>query len=287
MLSCARFTDANRPERDNPSSSILITPSNQLDDGNRTIRGLWIGPRLSTMERLSITSFLRNGHEYHLYVYDDLSNIPAGTVVKDANEILPASRIFKYKQRPSYAGFANHFRYELLFQFGGWWADTDVICLRPFDFSDEYVLASEVAGDQILANNGIMKVPAGSQIIDHAVQVCETKDPQQLFWGETGPHLLTELVAKFGLSQYQRSYSVFCPIIDWRKLIEPYVAAVPSDAYAIHLWNSFWQFEPQDKDAEYHPDCIYERLKRKYLGPTPASVTSSNSHLTAEFVAGT
>ena len=66
------------------------------------------------MEQLSISSFLHNGHDYHLYVYDDLKYIPAGTVVMDASEILPSSRIFQYKQRPSYAGFSNFFRYKLL-----------------------------------------------------------------------------------------------------------------------------------------------------------------------------
>jgi mannosyltransferase OCH1-like enzyme len=260
----------------------LVSQLKQLDNSNRTIQGLWIGSELSVMERLSITSFLQNGHDYHLYAYDELPNVPAGTVIKDANVILPASRIFQYKHRPSYAGFANHFRYRLLFQLGGWWADTDVVCLRPFDFSDEYVFASELVNEQIVANNGVIKAPAGSEVMDHAARVCEAKDPQQLVWGETGPQLLTELIPKYGLSHYQKPYSVFCPITDWHKLIEPYVAAVPSDAYAIHLWNSYWQFERQDKNADYHPGCIYEQLKTKYLCSTSADANATSSPVTAE-----
>src|ERR1041385_2404266 len=255
-----------------------------LDDSNRIIQGLWIGAELSVMERLSITSFLQHGYEYHLYVYDDLPNVPAGTVIKDAHAILPASRIFKYKQRPSYAGFANHFRYRLLSRLGGWWVDADVVCLRPFDFPDEYVFAGEPTGDQIVVNNGIMKAPAGSAIMDRAVNVCETKDPEKLVWGETGPQLLTELVAQFSLEQYQKPCSVFCPVahVEWHKLLEPYVMAIASDAYAIHLWNSYWQFEPQDKNADYHPDCIYEQIKRKYLCSTSANVNPSSSQVTTE-----
>ena len=87
---------------------------------NKIIQGLWIGPELSVMEQLSIASFLRNGHEYHLYVYDELSNVPRGTVIKDASEVLPPSQIFQYKQNQSYAGFANFFRYKLLLERGGW-----------------------------------------------------------------------------------------------------------------------------------------------------------------------
>ena len=36
------------------------------------IQGLWIGETLSTMEYLSIKSFLDNGHEYHLYTYGEV-----------------------------------------------------------------------------------------------------------------------------------------------------------------------------------------------------------------------
>ncbi|HEX3142802.1 MAG TPA: hypothetical protein VHQ64_02450, partial [Pyrinomonadaceae bacterium] len=52
------------------------------------------------------------------------------------------------------------------------------------------------------------------------------------------------------------------------------------DAYAIHLWNSYWQFAPQDKNADYHPDCIYEQLKRKYLCSTSANAAPFGSRVT-------
>ena len=112
---------------------------------NEIIQGLWIGSQLSVMEQLSIASFLQNGHEYHLYVYDEPKNIPAGTLVKDATEILRASSIFQYKQCPSYAGFSNFFRYKLLLERGGWWVDTDTVCLKPFDFPEQYVFSSEIS----------------------------------------------------------------------------------------------------------------------------------------------
>jgi hypothetical protein len=97
----------------------MNSKDHETGDANKVIQGLWIGPELSVMEQLSITSFLRNGHEYHLYVYDEVKHIPDGTVIKKADDILPPSRIFKYKDRPSYAGFANFFRYKLLLERGG------------------------------------------------------------------------------------------------------------------------------------------------------------------------
>jgi hypothetical protein len=111
-----------------------------METSNKIIQGLWIGGKLSIMEQLSISSFIKNGHEYHLYVYDEVKNIPAVTVIKDGNEILPSSRIFTYQSgwvKGSYAGFADSFRFHLLKNKGGWWVDTDIICLKPFNFASE------------------------------------------------------------------------------------------------------------------------------------------------------
>ena len=185
------------------------------------IQGLWVGPELSTMEQLSLTSFMANGHEYHLYIYDDTKNIPAGTIIKDGNEILPAANIFQYQQRPSYAGFANFFRYKLLLERGGWWADTDLVCLKPFDFPDEYVFSSEISKGQEVINAGVIKAPRGSEAMAYAWAVCETKDPLQLVWGETGPQLVAEAVKKHRLEEHVKPHSVFCPLDfwDWQKVL--------------------------------------------------------------------
>jgi len=248
----------------NTSTSTFVSKT-EPGESNRIIQSLWIGSELSVMERMSIISFLRNGHEYHLYTYNDLPNVPDGTVIKDANGILPASAIFQYKHRPSYAGFANYFRYQLLLERGGWWADADVICLRPFDFPEEYVFASEADAGKTIINNGLIKAPIKSEIMADACGVCRAKKPDQLVWGETGPRLMSELVKKYRLDKYQKPYYMFCPISDWHKLLEPYVAAVHEDAYAIHLWNEMWRLAKCDKNAAYHPVCIYEQLKAKYL----------------------
>src|SRR6185437_8165794 len=174
--------------------SVLVSPSllkRMSADLNKTIQGLWVGPELSLMEQLSISSFLQNGHDYHLFVYDEVKNIPAGTIIRNGNEILPAARIFQYKDRPSYAGFSNFFRYKLLLERGGWWADSDTICLKAFNFSEEYVFSSEIdyRGVEVV-NNGIIKVPAGSSIMGYAWKVCENKSPSKLVWGEIGPKLM-------------------------------------------------------------------------------------------------
>ncbi len=238
-----------------------------LINESRPIQGLWIGTELSALERLSVSSFLRNGHEYHLYVYNHVENIPAGTVVKDGNEILPASMIFQYPHRKSYAGFANFFRYKLLLEKGGWWADADMICLKPFTFGQEYTFASEHWQDGIMVTNGVISAPASSEVMAYAWQACQTKDVEKLAWGETGPRLLAEAVRKFSLERFQQPCPVFCPIPyqQWREVLDPNkVWELGEETYAIHLWNEMWRQNGQDKDQRYHPDCLYEKLRNKY-----------------------
>ncbi len=231
------------------------------------IQGLWIGSELSVMEQLSIASFLRNGHEYHLYVYGEMKNVPRGCVIRDASEILPAERIFQYPQYPSYAGFANFFRYKLLLERGGWWADTDVICLRPFDFSEPHVFASEIVNEAEVIASAILKAPTGSEAMAYAWATCQSKQTEKLVWGETGPRLVAEAVKKFSLEEYRQPADVFCPLgyADWRQVIEPEThLRFNESTRAIHLWNEMWRDSGQDKNAAYDPECLYEQLKKKY-----------------------
>jgi hypothetical protein len=62
---------------------------------------------------------------------------------------------------------------------------------------------------------------------------------------------------------------VFYPVDypDWEKLLTPGAASLEDgEAKAIHLWNSLWDLNDRDKDATYPHDCVYEQLKRRYLG---------------------
>lgn len=245
----------------------METSKASLGNSNRIIQGLWIGPELSTMEQLSISSFLINGHEYHLYTYGELKNIPAGTIVKDGNEILPAASIFQYKHQKTYAGFANFFRYKLLLERGGWWTDTDVICLKSFDFPEEQIFATEICRGEEVVTSGIIKAPKGSPAMAYAWEVCQSKKPEQLVWGETGPRLMGETVKKFSLENFRKPPHIFCPIgfADWHRVLEPELEVDLKGACAIHLWNERWRATGQDKNAEYPENCLYERLKRQYL----------------------
>ena len=85
------------------------------------IQSLWVKGSLSRLEQLVIASFLENGHEFHLYTYDQVSGVPAGAQIIDAREILPEDRVFTRKDGwGGYANFSDLFRYHLLHKRGGW-----------------------------------------------------------------------------------------------------------------------------------------------------------------------
>lgn len=233
------------------------------------IQSLWIGGRLSIMEQLSIRSFQAHGHQFVLYVYEDVDGVPPGTILMDASRVIPASRIFTYREHRTYAGFANFFRYKLLLEKGGWFVDADMVCLRRFDFQDDYVFSSEGRlEERQLVNVGAIKAPAGSAVLEYAWRACERMDTAALKWSQCGPALLGQAVDTHALAPHVQPWPVFCPVhfSAWRRVLEPSPAwQFPPETRAIHLWNELWRRSGQDKDARYDATCLYERLKQCYL----------------------
>ena len=240
---------------------------------NDVIQGLWIGDELSTLEQLSLSSFIKNGHEYHLYTYNNVKSVPSGVTVRSGEEILPKEQIFSYQTgegRGSFSAFSNFFRYKLLYDRGGWWVDTDMICFKPFDFDDEYVFSSEhyVTKNEDVVTSGVIKAPKGSEIAKNNWEVCKSKDPMKIVWGEVGPRLVREGVKKFSLSKHVKSHQTFCPLgfEEWFKVLNPNIQLeFDEGVYALHLWNEMWRRSNMDKNKKYHKDCFYEQLKEKYL----------------------
>lgn len=246
------------------------------------VQGLWVGRRLSNLERLSLASFIHHGHDYHLYVYEDIE-VPKGVVLRDANEILARPQVFKDRVLESFANFSDIFRYKLLLERGGYWADTDTICLRPFEFSQEYVFAMERTQEgtdertkygPALVCGGVIKTPPGSAIMRMLYEASLEKASGPYEWWELGPPMINEAVSKFGLAKFVVPAKTFVPINwwDWQGILSDRLSvrlklllSLMPGVYAVHLWNSMWTRARADKDTPYPNTCLYERLKRRYL----------------------
>jgi len=243
------------------------------------IQSLWIG-ELGTMEKLCIKSFLANGHPFHLYTYGELEGVPEGTTVMNASEILPKGDVASF---PTLQQFADYFRYKLLYERGGWWMDMDTVCLRPFEFKQDYVFARVVATNRPMVYNGFIKVPAKSEIMYNCYTRIEIMDAYSRsvadFQG-LGPHMLTRLVSELKLNGYVVDGDTFDPV-HWDKLhllIDPAFKPDLSKSYTLHLFHAAWNDGPEAHgrkmytDQHYSTDCIYERLKRRYLSSPKVSI---------------
>jgi hypothetical protein len=249
----------------------MTIPDQASSASTDVVQSIWLG-RVSVMERLAIASFIANGHPFHLYSYEELEDLPAGAILMDASEVLPIDWVLR-DSRGSLAGFSDVFRYKLLLEKGGWWVDTDIVCLQPWDFEDEYVFALE---PDLTVGSSVIRVPPASDVMLHAWErslAFRPKRPpfprKRLQWMALGPNLLGELVEKCGLLDRAVEPDVFNPIdwSAWDEVLKPNgVTRVDDETKAIHLWNSLWDKAGRDKNATYPHDCLYEQLKRRYLG---------------------
>lgn len=254
------------------------------------IQSLWIGGSLSKMEQLCVASFLANDHEFHLYTYGDVAGIPEGTIIKDANEIIPERDIFTYSGG-SYAGFADWFRWALLYQKGNFWVDTDVICLKPYHFDSDIIFGHE---SESLVCPAVLGFPAGHELSDFLEKTCcnphnplpydsrktrkrkfirrlKRKDRSQIEWGEAGgPEGFTKALNYFNLFDKAKPFTYFYPIhySNWNTVFDNTLVndiCLFSDSYSIHLWNEMSRrCKGFDKNGTFHHDSLFEQLKRKY-----------------------
>ena len=254
------------------------------------VQSLWIGSDLGTMERLCINSFLKHGYEYHLYVYEDIQNIPSGVIIKDANEIVDKSEVFTYNNK-SFSAISNLFRFTLLYKKGGWWVDTDMVCTKYYDdTNDKYLFTSESNKkyNENKINAGIVKMPLGDPMLLEAIQRCQEAKEKilkgEIVWG-IGPSTVKFLIEKYQLEEYVKPWTFanscsghhFKTIIDTSfdtskdKTLKGFelkyfnqIENKPENNHFIHLWNEHWRRNDIDKETQYPEDCLYEQLKKLY-----------------------
>jgi len=257
-----------------------------------TVQMFWHGAPLSRIEHLCMASFIAQGHPLHLYVYETPAAVPCGVHLMQAEEILPRAQLFRHRRTGSLGPFSDWFRYRLLKERGGIWADADVVCLAPLAYPQAEIFAWQ---DANYINNAVLGLPAGHELASWMAASCE--DPNRILpydsfgmrlrkwrrrfldenrrervrWGEYGPKGLTQAARHLGyLDQAQPNthfYPVHCE--DWHALFESRPgAALPwtPESRAVHLWQEMMQRVPGfNKDARFPADSPFEELCRRYL----------------------
>lgn len=232
------------------------------------IASFWVGDPLTKIEQTCLSSFIANGHNMVLFVYDMDLKVPDGIIKRDASEILPESRIFKVDN--SYGPFADMFRYKMIKETGFIWTDTDNICLRSdWDFP-EYVFGEQGGGHGLCAN-GIIKAPSDSDFINDLVDISDAYDKTEIVWGEIGPQLLTATLKKHSLETYIKPPEAFYPVHYWeweqlwKKKFKNTVLKKSRSSYTIQIWNQMLSRDGSYTKNNLPPGSVVDYFYKKYV----------------------
>ena len=154
-----------------------------------TFNMFWHGDKLSPLEMTCIKSFLNHGHKVRVFTYHEVE-LPEGVVNEDANQSFLNNQLFIFDHSPS--GFSNIFRYKLLLEQGGWWVDTDVVCLSSEIPACDYFWAEQAPGE---INGAVLKFPIGDPRLENLLAQSIKRSKYLQVWGQLGPHLLTEILS--------------------------------------------------------------------------------------------
>lgn len=196
------------------------------------------GEELSLLEQICMESFVKHGHSLNVFTYDDLV-VPEGVITLDARQILPHEKLFFFDNSPS--AFSNIFRYKLILETGGWWVDTDVLCLTDEIPNCDYAWAYQDP-DQI--NGAILKLPKGDPLCAELLEQSIERSKNITAWGQLGPGLLTELLSDANPADHFGSQQEFYPThwIDahlcWMPGRASFIHSRIENATFLHLWNS-------------------------------------------------
>lgn len=240
-----------------------------LTEDNKIVHGLWIGENLSKLELLTINSFINNGHQFYLWLYKPINNIlPEGVICKDANTIIPENKIFRYKYKNQYGhgkgslgGFSDIFRYKLLYEYGGWWTDMDITCLKPLNFVQDYVFRTH---HELKLVGNLMKCPKKSELMAQCYKRATAEiNEENKDWNKPIQILVDEV----------KNYKLENNIIElsnqdsWKLIIKLLKKdyQIPSKWYVIHWVNEEWKRNKIRKDYFIEDSTIYLLLQKNNI----------------------
>ncbi len=237
-----------------------------MANGLPVIASFWHGP-LSWLERLCIDSFVKNGHAFHLYSYEPISELPAGAELRDAASVLPQDKLVFYKGRGTAGVFSDYFRMSLLLAEKGIWADADVYCVKPIATPPPFLVGFERPGS---INGAVLLIPSDAPLLTDLISVFtqvqrplfephlplfrrlevaakrlvgQSVPPEYMQYGATGPFALTHYVRQRGLWDQVQPQAVFYPVpyegipalMQTGSTID---TSVTAQTLCIHIWRS-------------------------------------------------
>ncbi len=266
------------------------------------VASLWIGGSLSYIEQVCLKSFVDHGHRTILYTYGKVAGVPGGVEVLDANLIFPNQNYIRHAKSGSPAVHADAFRYRMIELQNVIWVDADMLCMRPWDFGDQWVFGWEKPGR--LVCNAVLGLPRFSKTLAKLNDLCKTEYPippwakpeekerlekaqadgnpvhvSELEWGVWGPAALTHFLNETGEMEHVLPQMAFFPIsFKYRRdLLKPGTVIddqLDDGCYGVHLWNRRLRRRlVTHEDGIAHPESFLGRaLARHGIDPAAAPI---------------
>ncbi|MEO0357722.1 MAG: hypothetical protein AAF386_05415, partial [Pseudomonadota bacterium] len=199
-----------------------------------SVASLWLGPKPSFLERLTVQSYLDAGHEFILYSDLPAADLPQGVDLRHPHDVAPEVPLpGTGSERHQLAVYSDIFRLRMLQHGIGPWVDMDAYCLRPFDFSDPHIFGYSERG---MVLNGVVGLPKNSPVLRYLLEQMTSRNPipawlnakqmghvqawrqsgrdwtiYDFAWGISGPRALHAALERFDLLDKAQKWTVFYP----------------------------------------------------------------------------
>jgi hypothetical protein len=223
---------------------------------------VWIGNKLGLLEQLTIKLYQKQGLVPHLWSYnkDELEGVPEGTLLRDAEEILPKSSLFTFRfpndpnnrGHGSFSHWSDRFQLTLLQKFGGWYSQLDVACLK-MPVESEYFF---VHHNSAIVDVCVMKTPKNAPFIQPCLnelydKVNETTTNGGIHW-ELSMTIIGQHITKNDLSKFKSNNVAEHGCAKYMT----HAAAPPENIEFIHWWNVMCK----DHKNNPKPGSFYHKL---------------------------
>jgi hypothetical protein len=234
------------------------------------VNGLWVGSELMLPELLTVSSFIRCGYTFRLWLYEPVNFIlPKGLIIEDANKIIPRNEAYTRRNNDPRWGigkgsfgspFSDLFRFKLLYERGGWWVDMDVTCLKKLEWNKPYFFRNHLHLNVI---GNVIKVPPKSDLMklsyEETLMTCNQDTENWLLPNE----ILNKYITQLDLLAFVEKDKV--NIDDWSEVkhLLYHDVKINDDFYFFHWMNENWRHFNISKKA-FVKNSTYGKLLSKH-----------------------
>lgn len=236
---------------------------------------LWVSGELSRLARLSLASFRATGYRVTLWSYDPDHLRVEADEVQDAGLLLPIRK----DDAANMAYLTSLFRYRVLAEQGGIWADMDVVALtadpkiqaRPLVASEKrrpFRHAEPTATHEALTQvtNCFMANPApkAGDLWHRATDRVAALNPEERTWENVGPHMLCRLMLQDKDSVDILPTEAVDPVAWWNVPGFFLEERDPPASPFMHMYATIWARREVDAEAPFPPGSLAGRLWKRY-----------------------